>query len=539
MDDSKQKSNDVIDLVGESDDINDDGNASGTDGSGELFLSKSSKKRRLVEESSKESPKELPCNAEVIDLVDDFPASGTAHMSTTIDTNTIHESHAKDTKKRPRDSGIREGQAIAKNSEIVDLVDTACDDLLSGSRDRKTKNGSSTNSWNGRRGSSGNESATIETNIQSIKQEVILEPSDSATLTNGMVERIHMLSINSYNKCWTCLGWSKLDTSRSEILAKAALGTPLHIRQNDMWSCGYRNYQMLLSALLPRLSPHHFVFSKLARRLPPTPTSLPSVLQIQASMEGAWNHEGFDPDGANHYRQRIRYKKGNVAKIGAMEVANLCWYHGIDAVVIQCIKCSESRELLPFIVWAYFVRRKLLQVEEKARSLAGFILYEASCWSKLPREHIAETIWNKNNPPTVYHDGGSQYNVYMDVTNPPLLPLYLQWEGHSVTVVGIEVSKDQKGSSLSANFLVLDPLKETHKLQSDLRSHALPSSVKLPWKEISNKDLQIIVCTRRSMPYVERQLCKSQNGKNPVPPRERVLTAAEDVVQRHLVRHQY
>jgi len=80
-------------------------------------------------------------------------------------------------------------------------------------------------------------------------------------------------------------------------------------------------------------------------------------------------------------------------------------------------------------------------------------------------------------------------------------------------------------------------MKETQKLESDLRSNALPSSVKLPWKEISNKDLQIIVCTRRSMPFAERQLCKSENGRNPVPPRERVLTAAEDAVQKHLIQH--
>ncbi len=528
MDNSKQKSNDVIDLVDDSEDINDDGIGSGNDWSEELFVSTSGKKRRLLYKSSKESSKEAPCNAEVIDLVDDGSDPGTAHMPTTIDTNTNHVSHAKKTKKRPRHSDIQEGKPIAKKSEIVDLVDTADDDLLSGNHDRRTKNGSSTNSWNGDRGSNGNERATLQTDIQSIRQEVVLEPSDNAILTNGMVERIHVLSIDSHNKCWTCLGWSKPDTSRSEILTKAALGTPLHIRQNDAWSCGYRNYQMLLSALLPCLAPHHFVFSKLARRLPPTPTSLPSVLQIQASMEDAWNNEGFDPDGANHYRQRICHKKGNVAKIGALEVANLCWYHGIDAVVIQCIKCAESRDLLPFVVLAYFVRKKLLQVEEKAPSLAGFILYEASCWSKLPRESIAETIWNKNNPPT---------DVQRSVTNPPLLPLYLQWEGHSVTVVGIEVSKDQKGSSLSANFLVLDPMKETQKLESDLRSNALPSSVKLPWKEISNKDLQIIVCTRRSMPFAERQLCKSENGRNPVPPRERVLTAAEDAVQKHLIQH--
>ena len=253
-------------------------------------------------------------------------------------------------------------------------------------------------------------------------------------------------------------------------------------------------------------------------------------------MEDAWN-EGFDPDGARHYRHTIVRKSGNKAKIGAMEVANLCWYHGIDAVVIQFVKCFESRGLLPYFFLAYFAQRTAFstgtngEFDEEAFLLASKVLSEATRLSKLPLRSIESLVNSGRNSNTT--------------AMPSLLPVYLQWEGHSVTVVGIEFLGDgteleSSSSALSANFLVLDPLKKSQTLQSDLmdqQQQRLPPSVKLPWSQISSKDLQIIVCTGRSMAYSERQLCKSGGG-NSLPPRGRVLTAAEVAVMKHLNRHQ-
>jgi len=47
----------------------------------------------------------------------------------------------------------------------------------------------------------------------------------------------------------------------------------------------------------------------------------------------------------------------------------------------------------------------------------------------------------------------------------PSLPLYLQWEGHSVTVVGVEM--DASGDT--KNLLVFDPIKEDSRLKEALQ----------------------------------------------------------------------
>jgi hypothetical protein len=270
-------------------------------------------------------------------------------------------------------------------------------------------------------------------------------------------------------------------------------------------------------------------------------------------MEEAWE-EGFDPDGADHYRHGIVGKSGPSAKIGAMEVANLFWYHGIDATVIQFIKCAESRSLLPLFVLAYLARTATVgndmnEFDQYSTLLAKNGLSEATRLSTLSPSSISSLL----------RTIGINANSMFSTKASSLLPLYLQWEGHSVTVVGIEAcgleGRNESSSSLlswSPNLLVLDPLRDSRKLQFDLSSatttaasshlkkHPLPASAAvLPWKKIAGKDLQVIVCTGRSMTYSERETCKiggstdNANHRGRQPPRGRVLTAAQDAVQKH------
>jgi len=114
-----------------------------------------------------------------------------------------------------------------------------------------------------------------------------------------------------------------------------------------------------------------------------------------------------------------------------------------------------------------------------------------------------------------------------------------------VTIVGIEVLVQHQQQEPFFHLLVLDPLKQSQLLQTDLigcypyingnnsngnsnskRDDALdlllPASIKLPWNTIRHKDLQIVLCTERSMSYPERQRV----------PTGRVFTAAEDEVLR-------
>jgi len=536
--------NDIIDLVDESDDED------------TSLLDETTKKRSL--DSDDQSTK-VPGQSDVVDLLDDDSATSASDSS--FDAGTNHDNPAANRKKRPRTttSSSNETDTTVDNAigvEIVDLLDSS-DDSEPENRDPKTDSGSA---------------ATTTTNAANAShrtaQHLVLDPYDNAKLTQGILNRIHDLTKTSENYCWTCLGSNGTaseasaaatanektnddDDSSSVAVTSDAVA---HIQQRDDWSCGYRNHQMLLSALLPRLkeSPHHSVFKRLPRRLPPTPMSLPSLTNIQKAMDEAWE-EGFDPDGADHYRHSILGKSGASAKIGAMEVANLFWYHGIDATVIQFIKCAESRSLLPLFVLAYLARTATVgndmnEFDQYSTILAKNVLSEATRLSTLSPSSISSLLRTIN------------ANSMFSTKASSLLPLYLQWEGHSVTVVGIEACglDDQNESSSSSllswspNLLVLDPLKDSWKLKSDLslammtmassypKKDSLPAfAAVLPWKKIASKDLQIIVCTGRSMTYSERETCKigesggNTNHRSRQPPQGRVLTAAQDAVQRH------
>jgi hypothetical protein len=65
------------------------------------------------------------------------------------------------------------------------------------------------------------------------------------------------------------------------------------VGQKDDWSCGYRNLQMLLSALLPHLPEDHLFHTKYPRRS--GHIAIPSLYQIQSAIENAWQ-DGFDPE---------------------------------------------------------------------------------------------------------------------------------------------------------------------------------------------------------------------------------------------------
>ncbi|XP_073432055.1 zinc finger-containing ubiquitin peptidase 1 [Dendrobates tinctorius] len=73
------------------------------------------------------------------------------------------------------------------------------------------------------------------------------------------------------------------------------------------WGCGFRNFQMLLSSVL--LSDSYRDFLKDHKYIPCIP-------KIQALIEDAWK-EGFDPQGASHFNGKLQ---GTRAWIGASEI---------------------------------------------------------------------------------------------------------------------------------------------------------------------------------------------------------------------------
>nr|XP_029535237.1 zinc finger-containing ubiquitin peptidase 1-like isoform X3 [Oncorhynchus nerka] len=160
------------------------------------------------------------------------------------------------------------------------------------------------------------------------------------------------------------------------------------------WGCGYRNFQMLLSSL-KRMEPYTTCLSE---------GSVPSIPRVQVLIEGAWR-EGLDPQGATHFNQRLQ---GTRAWIGATEIYALCTSLRVSARVLDFHQPTGPGDTHPRLFdW---VKQYFSQTGASGARL----------------------------PPRV-----------VQTTQPPL---YLQHQGHSRSIVGVE---QKKNGSLC--LLLLDP----------------------------------------------------------------------------------
>jgi hypothetical protein len=315
---------------------------------------------------------------------------------------------------------------------------------------------------------------------------VKLETGDNGIVTYGILEKIVKQPHCGLSRVKTCL-----QNSTTAPPTTTTMSTLQHIQQNDKWSCGYRNLQMMLSAIIPHLPSNHIVFQRIPRRQPDP--SIPNVLNMQQALEQAWA-EGFDPEGARHYNYKVINSK---SKIGAVEVANLLWYYGFDAAVVQFIYCNESRQLLPKFIRAYFSK----VVGREGCPFCPNCVQSSYCVTGL-LEMSSSSLLDEviNTTPSC---------------DCPLLPIYLQWEGHSVSIVGIE----DDGETL----LVFDPLKQGNQIHST-------KSLRLSSKMLIKKDTQIILCTPRSISNQDRTKNKNGGGGGGAVPN--ILTAAPEAVHR-------
>nr|XP_046158612.1 zinc finger-containing ubiquitin peptidase 1 isoform X1 [Oncorhynchus gorbuscha] len=160
------------------------------------------------------------------------------------------------------------------------------------------------------------------------------------------------------------------------------------------WGCGYRNFQMLLSSL-QRMEPYTTCLSE---------GSVPSIPRVQVLIEGAWR-EGLDPQGATHFNQRLQ---GTRAWIGATEIYALCTSLRVSARVLDFHQPTGPGDTHPR-------------------------LFD---WVK---QYFSQT-------------GASTARLQPRVVQTTQPPLYLQHQGHSRSIVGVE---QKKNGSLC--LLLLDP----------------------------------------------------------------------------------
>lgn len=365
---------------------------------------------------------------------------------TVIDLTTA-EDPPESLKKRKRQIWIEEDEALSRALQIVehDKVTAEEQALLTVNKKKPPRDGSS--------------AAGVDHSSNSIDfyhVTIRLHPDDDGILTTGLIPLL-------------------LAKKRVGTISCTSLSTICHVQQTDKWSCGFRNLQMLLCALLP-----------IPKDI--STTTLPSIRQLQHQLELSWK-QGFDPEGAQHYQYKLIGKK---AWLGAVEVASLLTFRGYDATVVQFVVVPASREMMiPFCV-AYFALTGKA-ADTSSRSLAKMLLAEQG-----HEQRMSEDSKSNNN----------------------LLPLYLQWKGHSVTVVGVERTIQSNGS-VREYLLVLDPATRMRECKNNVVPFRLT-------KDLRKMDCQVIVVSRLSN-WTAEENCRTNVS---------TVTAASNAVQAHIKRRQ-
>ncbi|XP_070952447.1 zinc finger-containing ubiquitin peptidase 1 isoform X2 [Macaca nemestrina] len=194
------------------------------------------------------------------------------------------------------------------------------------------------------------------------------------------------------------------------------------------WGCGYRNFQMLLSSLL-----QNDAYDDCLKGM-----SVPCIPKIQSMIEDAWK-EGFDPQGASQLNNRLQ---GTKAWIGACEV-----YILLTSLRVKCHIVDFHKSTGPL--------------------------------GTHPR--LFEWILN-------YYSSEGEGSPKVVCTSKP--PIYLQHQGHSRTVIGIEEKKNR-----TLCLLILDPGCPSREMQKLLKQDVEASSLKQLRKSMGNlkhKQYQIV-----------------------------------------------
>ncbi|XP_072525563.1 zinc finger-containing ubiquitin peptidase 1 isoform X2 [Salminus brasiliensis] len=181
------------------------------------------------------------------------------------------------------------------------------------------------------------------------------------------------------------------------------------------WGCGYRNFQMLLSAL--QRTEEYTALHTL-------PGSIPSIPQVQALIEAAWA-EGIDPQGASHFNRKL---KGTRAWIGATEIYSVLTAHRVRARIVDFHQPTGPGNTHPRLFeW-----------------VKNYFSHHSSRGARLPPRVVK--------------------------TNLP--PIYLQHQGHSRTIVGVEERKNG-----SVCVLLLDPGCPSGEMKKLLNSNTAAASI--------------------------------------------------------------
>lgn len=222
----------------------------------------------------------------------------------------------------------------------------------------------------------------------------------------------------------------------------------------------YRNMMMIFSSLR-----HMNSYAHLGGK-GKSPMAIPCIYEFQTLLEEAWQH-GFDQDGAKHFKHKLRNSK---KWIGTTEVYTGLTWLGIrfvswiipPRVHLSSLLRTTSVRIVDFpktrgndgVHYALIVRpvSHICGIAQLNRHLQRWIksYFESPLDPAAPSGSTSKK--RSSSPPPSAHErlmASSGSPVRMSKKQ----PLYLQHDGHSRTVVGIEINKNGEW------LIIFDPSK--------------------------------------------------------------------------------
>ena len=241
----------------------------------------------------------------------------------------------------------------------------------------------------------------------------LLETDAKTTVTNrlgqdGKLIKVEIISNETPNLIPVLARLSFLDNNISRAFYCNPFVRHVSKLEKEGGFCGYRNIQMLISYIRDSQAPGHEHFRR---------KRLPTILKLQEMIEDAWD-QGFNTSGLTEtggIRLTRKY-------IGTPEAQALLLSLGIPAEAVAFTAKSKEDVYMSMI--------------------------QAVC------AHFDDGS-EANNPQKVF------------ITDKP--PLFFQHQGHSMTVVGVELDKQYR-----ANLVVFDPM---YKPAKQLRELALTNTL--------------------------------------------------------------
>ncbi|KAK6250848.1 hypothetical protein SCA6_004853 [Theobroma cacao] len=263
------------------------------------------------------------------------------------------------------------------------------------------------------------------------------------------------------------------------------------------WGCGWRNIQMLSSHLLAhRQEARQVLFGGSG--------FVPDIAFLQRWLEIAWER-GFDPPGAQHFKCKIY---GSNHKIGTTECAALFRSFGLRARVVD----FGPKESQPFYLSVpgstlgqTVMKRSIIQVSGpmdryvhhqqgsmKPRHSFDSLGYGRSGNFKGKSggpQILVDWVWN------YFSDKGLTISGSNRVVVSDRAPLYFQHDGHSRTIVGIQVKHQQNGIH-QFNLLIMDPSDGTIALERSLKKN-------VGWQKLIKRGVHTLKMPQYQLCYID------------------------------------